>query len=87
MFVFISILLLRHKVKPGETLSSIAPIYSVNWRDICTLNKLPNCNDLKVGQILEIPDSETSTQYITYTVLQGDYLGKIANKYKLLLHY
>ena len=44
-----------HVVQPGETLSSIAWKYGVNYWDIAALNGLANPNLIYVGQVLLIP--------------------------------
>lgn len=46
---------ITHIVQPGETLSSIAWHYGVNYWDIATLNGLANPNLIYVGQVLLIP--------------------------------
>ncbi|MCG2769259.1 MAG: LysM peptidoglycan-binding domain-containing protein [Chloroflexota bacterium] len=46
---------ITHIVQRGETLSSIAWLYGVNYWDIATLNGLANPNLIYVGQVLLIP--------------------------------
>ena len=45
----------KHKVQPGETLSSIAFDYGADWRDIAEANKLKEPYVLQVDQVLCIP--------------------------------
>ena len=45
-----------HRVRYGETLSSIGWHYGVNPYHICSVNGLPNCNYIRAGQRLWIPD-------------------------------
>ena len=69
-------------VQKGDTLWSIASKFKTTVSKIKELNKLPN-NLITVGQKLIInDDSNTSEEYIIYTVVKGDNLWDIANKYK-----
>ena len=60
----------KHKVQPGETLSSIADLYGADWREVAEANKLKEPYVLQVDQVLCIPsgskpadtDSEDSDQ-------------------------
>ena len=45
----------KHKVQPGETLSSIAFDYGADWREIADANKLKEPYVLQVDQVLCIP--------------------------------
>ena len=47
---------------------------------IKNLNNLSN-NTITIGQILKIPSQDSSTNNVTYTVIKGDSLWKIANNY------
>ncbi|SON50782.1 N-acetylmuramoyl-L-alanine amidase [Vibrio tapetis] len=79
---------IKHKVKRGEYLGKIASQYGVTANSIKNANKLKS-DGLAVGQVLIIPNgsvtsnSTVSTQVITHTVKSGEYLGKIASKYKV----
>ncbi len=44
-----------HRVRWGETLSSIGWLYGVNPYTICAVNGLANCNFVYAGQLLWIP--------------------------------
>jgi murein DD-endopeptidase MepM/ murein hydrolase activator NlpD len=46
-----------HAVKPGETLWQIAQSYQVELRDLATANRLSASAKLKVGQVLQLPES------------------------------
>ncbi|MBP5638763.1 MAG: LysM peptidoglycan-binding domain-containing protein [Victivallales bacterium] len=46
---------LTYTVKKGDTLISIARMYSVRWEDIALLNNLGNGSGIKAGQILTLP--------------------------------
>ena len=68
---------INYVVVKGDTLYSIANKYKVKVNDLIDANNLESTN-LKIGQILFIPGTESFT---TYTVEKGDSLYKIANKY------
>jgi LysM repeat protein len=71
-----------YTVKKGDTLYSIASSYGVSVDDIKSLNNLTN-NNLSVGQELLIPTDKTITEtnYEVYTIVPGDTLYDIANRY------
>ncbi len=70
-----------HKVKSGETISSIALKYGLKSEDIISLNDLQNSNFISVGQSIRLPQRQSEKiikdEYI-YTVVSGDTLSKIA---------
>ena len=83
----------KHTVKRGESLSVIAQQYGSSVSSIKSANKLKS-NGLAVGQVLIIPGNSApvkvsskvntvETKVVTHTVAKGEYLGKIASKYKV----
>ena len=64
-------------VQKGDTLYKIAQNYDTTVGDIIRLNNLTNTS-LSIGQILEIP---TTNSIQTYIVQRGDTLYKIAQNY------
>ena len=70
---------INYIVKKGDSLWSIAQKYNTTVTEIKSLNNLAN-NNLSIGQNLLIPTNSTNNQ-ITYTVVKGDNLYSIANKY------
>jgi len=46
----------EHPVQAGETLSEIAAAYGVQTKAIIKANRMKNPDDLKIGQLLIIPD-------------------------------
>ena len=60
MFVVVSVAqerlpqFLKHKVKPGETINSIAELYNVNKQDMLLLNDFPEEVFLEPNQIILI---------------------------------
>lgn len=66
---------ITYTVVKGDSLWSISKRYGVTIDDIIQLNNL-NTIDLKIGDTLLIPSTETTTE--TYTVKRGDSLWSIA---------
>lgn len=57
-----------YTVQAGDTLSLIArDIYgSIDlWRAICTFNNLTDCNNIEVGQVLQLPTTEQASSAAT----------------------
>lgn len=67
-----------YTVVAGDSLYKIANKFGVSVADIKSLNNLSS-NLLSIDQVLLIPSK--SQDYITYTVVSGDSLYKIANKF------
>ena len=69
-------------VQRGDTLYAIANSYGVSVDEIKRLNNLSS-NNLSIGQELLIPTDKTITEtnYEVYTVVSGDTLYSIANRY------
>ncbi len=80
----------QHKVSRGESLSVIASKYGTSTQALMKLNNLKS-SSLAIGQVLKIPGGASSsssssavkTKTITHTVKSGEYLGKIASRYKV----
>ena len=80
----------QHKVSRGESLSVIASKYGTSTQTLMKFNNLKS-SSLAIGQVLKIPGSTSSsssssavkTKTITHTVKSGEYLGKIASRYKV----
>ena len=86
----------RHRVKSGDTLSSIAGQYRVSGRDLMALNNLRNANHVEVGQALRLPSNAVMPRpgfkpvavtpisgATEHTVAKGQTLTQIAKAYKL----
>ncbi|MEZ9322893.1 N-acetylmuramoyl-L-alanine amidase [Vibrio sp. 10N.286.51.E5] len=79
-----------HKVSRGEYLSVIASKYGTSTQTLMKFNNLKS-SSLAIGQVLKIPGSASTsssssavkTKTITHTVKSGEYLGKIASRYKV----
>ncbi len=83
----------KHKVSRGESLSVIANKYGTTTKALMQANKLKS-SSLAIGQVLTIPGSTSAvavpkitnpveTKTLTHVVQKGEYLGKIASKYKV----
>lgn len=68
-----------YTVKPGDTLYKIANDFNTTVGEIKTLNNLTS-NTLMIGDILKIP-SIGGINNLVYTVVRGDSLWLIANKF------
>ena len=71
-----------YTVKAGDTLWGISNQYGVSVTELARLNNV-TADTLKVGQVLEIPGTSgtnPNTMFM-YTVVKGDSLYKIAQKY------
>ena len=72
-----------YTIKAGDSLYSIATLYQTSVNEIKNLNNLTS-NTLSIGQTLKIPSNNNPTippTYKTYTVVSGDSLYRIANKF------
>ncbi|BDR66810.1 glycosyl hydrolase family 18 protein [Clostridium tetani] len=65
-----------HIVKPGENLWQISNYYGVPLEETIEANKLPDSNDLEVGQAIIVP-----IEGIFHIVRQGETLWEIAQNY------
>jgi membrane-bound lytic murein transglycosylase D len=81
----------RHRVRPGETLSTIARRYRTSINAIAKANHLRSRNRIRVGQRLKIPARGGSASVLTvsnvpraslkHTVRSGDSLWSLASRY------
>ncbi|OYT17576.1 MAG: hypothetical protein B7C24_01930 [Bacteroidetes bacterium 4572_77] len=73
----------QHKVKPKQTLYSIAREYAVSMEEIKKINRLTDFN-IGIGQMLNIPRQLNQTAYIEHKVhKRREKLKKIAGEYKV----
>jgi murein DD-endopeptidase MepM/ murein hydrolase activator NlpD len=77
-----NLMIKSYKVKRGDTLSAIAQKYSLNLDTLLSYNNIRKAAALKVGSVLEIPNSDG----LKYRVKRGDYLGGIAKKFQVSLN-
>lgn len=66
-----------HVVKPGDTLWQISNFYGVPVSETINANKLPNPNNLLIGQAIIVPK-----EGVYHIVKPGESLWKIAQTYK-----
>ena len=81
-----------HIVKPGDTITSISNLYSIEKDLIIKLNDLKDENYIYVGQNLKISDTNEITennakQNIYHLVLKGESLTDISVRYGIDLKY
>ena len=70
-------------VQKGDSLWSIARKLNTSVAELKSLNNLTS-NNLSIGQVLKTPSSNTENDnQITYTVVKGDSLYKIAQKFNV----
>lgn len=82
----------RHKVKRGDSLSSIALKYGTTVAELKRFNKLPN-NIAVLGQRLRLPSDASSNNRslrqgnpAIHTVVRGDSLSKISARYNVTIN-
>ena len=46
----------RYVIKPGDTLSEIADQFEISMTDLRRVNRLSSANNIRVGQVLVIPN-------------------------------
>ncbi|WP_428791073.1 LysM peptidoglycan-binding domain-containing protein [Vibrio profundum] len=82
-----------YKVKRGDSLSRVAQKMGTSVSALVKANNLKRTS-LYVGQVLKVPSRSTpniaprkvsdfETKIVTHVVQRGDYLGRIADKYKV----
>ena len=71
-----------YTVKKGDTLYSISQRYGVTVEELKLINNLTN-NNLYIGQELKVPTKEINEDYEIYTVVKGDSLWLISQKYNV----
>ncbi len=73
-----------YRVRPGDSLSSIAKRFGVSERDLLALNKIRDRDRVVAGQLLQLPGGERTpeppapAETVRYTVRSGDTLSGVA---------
>jgi LysM repeat protein len=76
-----------YTVRAGDTLSGIAARYGTSYQELARINGIANPNVISVGQVLRLsgsapkPSGPPSTAGGGYTVVKGDTLSGIAQRY------
>jgi membrane-bound lytic murein transglycosylase D len=78
----------HHRVRPGETLSTIARRYQTSVDALASINNIQRTNFIVAGTMLKVPQAGTTAaqderqpKVITYEVRRGDSLWTLANRY------
>lgn len=71
----------QYKVRPGDTLSTIAKRLNIKTSDLQSWNNLSTKSTLKVGQTLQLASNTTNSNSITYQVRKGDSFASIAKRH------
>ncbi|MCA9909062.1 MAG: LysM peptidoglycan-binding domain-containing protein, partial [Anaerolineae bacterium] len=70
-----------YTVQPNDSLTAVAARYGVTLDALATANNMTVTTRLYVGQRLVIPGTTPVANTGTYTVLRGDTLASIAQRY------
>ncbi|MGH7823273.1 MAG: LysM peptidoglycan-binding domain-containing protein [Candidatus Binatia bacterium] len=76
-----------HRVRPGETLATIARRYGTTISAIQAANALRSAHRIRAGQVLRIPGSSSANSaaggasYVRHRVAPGQTVGAIARRY------
>ena len=80
---------MKHKVKSGETLYSVAHKYNSSIKEICKLNGLKRNAKIRSGKLLKVPGktvaSTGSSQTAKHKIQRGETLYSVARKYNTTL--
>jgi len=71
----------KYTVVYGDTLNKLRSRFNTSVERLVELNNIANPNLIYVGQVLTIPDVGSSKKRISYTVVRGDTLNKLARTY------
>ncbi len=78
----------HHRVRPGETLSTIARRYQTSVEALASVNNIHRTNFIVAGTMLKVPQTGAAAAYhdrepkvITYEVRRGDSLWTLAKRY------
>ena len=71
----------KHRVRRGQTLSSIARQYGSSIRAIRQANNLRSSHFIRIGQLLKVPNKGAATRVRSYKVRSGDTLSSIARRF------
>jgi membrane-bound lytic murein transglycosylase D len=75
------IVVVRHRVRRGETLSGIARRYGTTIRSIQRRNDLASANVVRAGQVLLVPSGGSHGAHLRHRVRRGQTLSSIARHY------
>ena len=77
---------LRHTIKPGDTVYSVARSYNRSVREVLQVNGINDPTEIRIGTNLVIPgQTGVAVAQSTHTVRKGDTYFNIARRYNLSL--
>lgn len=71
---------IKYIVKKGDTLSKIASLYNIDYKELAKYNNISNPDKIFIDQVIYIPTTNNSEE-IKYIVKKGDTLSLIAKRY------
>lgn len=72
----------QYRLKPGDTLQSIAKKFDTNESTLKDLNNIYYSDSIRVGMEIIVPKN-TNKYFTYYTIERGDSLFEIARKYNI----
>ncbi len=72
----------QYRLKPGDTLQSVAKKFSTNESTLKDLNNIYYSDSIRAGMDIIVPKN-TNTYFTYYTIESGDSLFGIARKYNI----
>ncbi|UGQ17065.1 peptidoglycan DD-metalloendopeptidase family protein [Borrelia sp. RT1S] len=69
----------KHKIKPGETLSHVASRYNITSETLISYNRIKDVRNIRPNLVVNVPNMKG----ILHTVAKNDSLSSIAKKYNI----
>ena len=72
----------QYRLKPGDTLRSVAKKFETNESTLKDLNNIYYSDSIRAGMDIIVPKN-TNTYFTYYTIEKGDSLFAVARKYNI----
>lgn len=72
---------ITYVIQPGDTLSGIAQKYGTTVNTLTKLNNISEPDKIYAGNTIRVPENQSSSSPVYYTIRPGDTLSEIARKY------